>query len=188
MTKSKETVREAVGVFSDYEKLQEAIAVLQGLGFDRRHISVLGSESSLEEAFGKSKVKAEKLEDSPKTPKNPNIAPEEVGVAQGVLVGGGMLTGIAIVAMALGLTTITGPMAILIAIGGGSGAAVGGMLAKLLGDKYAEHYQKQIDAGGAVLWILVEDKSFEKKALDTLKKYKAQDIHVHEVSVKSRQG
>jgi hypothetical protein len=45
-------VREAVGVFESAEKFQEAIDELMSSGFDRAEISLLASESAVEQKLG----------------------------------------------------------------------------------------------------------------------------------------
>lgn len=67
MQNSTETpgVREAVGVFESAEKFQEAIDELISSGFDRAEISLLASESAVEQKLGDKYKKVSELEDGP---------------------------------------------------------------------------------------------------------------------------
>lgn len=102
-----QTIREAVGIFDDYDQMEKAIEALQEDGFGRRHISVLGSEAAVKEKFGARHVKTELLEDHPNAPRSPDIKKEELGIAQGVLVGGGLFTGVVAAVIASGGLSIT---------------------------------------------------------------------------------
>ena len=163
MTKKFRNTREAVGVFHNFNEMQKAIAELEISGFERRHISVLGSETAMREKFGRTQEKPEQLENHPEAPRSPNVAPEEVGVAQGVIVVGSTAIGIAAAAIASGGFAIPGAAITSVIVGGVGGTVVGGILAKVLGDKYADFFQKQIDKGGLLLWVQTENAEKEKK-------------------------
>lgn len=171
-------MHEIVAVFRELEKMQDAIGELEVNGFNRLDISVLGNERDLKKAFGKSVPGTKQLEDNSNTPKSSNIAGEELGIAQGVIIGGGLLAGVAAVAITAGATLALGSVALLV-LGGGSGAAIGGFLAKMLGDKYAAFFQQQIDSGGLLLWVRTHSKADEERASAVCKKYGAHDVHVH---------
>lgn len=182
-TDAVEAVREAVGIFDDYDQLEQAIEALQVGGFARHHISVLGSDGAVKERFGAPHVQTGLLEDHPDAPRSPDIKKEELAIAQGALMSGGMLTGMAAAFIAAGGLAVPGLLATVL-IAGTGGTAVGAVLAKLLGDKHAEFFQKQIDHGGLLLWVATPDVAAEGKAREILKRYGARDIHVHELPVK----
>jgi hypothetical protein len=181
MTENNVTIREAVGVFDDLEKMQEAIAELETLGFERRHISVLGSEAAMKDTFGKPQKSPEKLEDNSNAPRSANIAPEDVGVAQGVIVGGGTAAGIAAAVVASGGLLVPGAAITSVIVGGVGGVAVGSVFAKILGDKYSEFFQKQIDKGGLLLWVQTDTIEKENTASKVLQEYGAEDVHIHDI-------
>src|SRR5688572_2729221 len=94
MTNEPETTREAVGIFKDDAKLQAAISELCLEHFERYDISVLGSESAIRKKFSKEHQDPHELADNPATPRGINVAPEELGVAKGVVIGSSVLAGV----------------------------------------------------------------------------------------------
>jgi hypothetical protein len=171
-------MHEIVAVFRELEKMQEAIGELEVNSFNRLDISVLGNERNLKKVFGKSVPSTKQLEDNSNTPKSSNIAGEELGIAQGVIIGGGLVIGVAAVAVAVGAKLALGSVTLLI-LGAALGAVIGGFLAKMLGSKYAAFFQQQIDSGGLLLWVRTHSKADEVKASAICKKYGAHDVHVH---------
>jgi hypothetical protein len=177
-----QSIREAVGVFHQYANLEHAIDELGISGFSRPQISVLGSEKAVEENFGEPSVKTRFLEDNPNAPRSPNIKVEELGIAQGVLIGGGIITGaMAGIILAGGvnspnITTIVSLTAI-------SGGIAGFLIAMFLRKKYFEFFQHQISKGGLLLWVKTENQQMEAKAQEIFKKYGAKDIHIHTISL-----
>lgn len=172
--------REVVGVFSDAEKLQAAIKELGAAHFSRHQISVLGNEHDIKEKFGTSRVSSENLEDHPQAPHSANIAPEEVGVAQGALVATGILTGAAAAIIASGGMALPG-MIVTTLIAGVGGSAIGAILATLLGEKYAGFFAEQVEKGGILLWVQVPTPERESRAMRILSDYGARDVHVHDI-------
>ncbi len=172
-------VREAVGLFQDHDKMQDAINELETSGFARREISVLGSEEAVKERYGTKHMPPEALEDAPNVPRSPKPKPEEVGIAQGVLIGGGAYVGVVAAVLATGGAAIPA-MVTTAAIGGLGGGAVGGVLAKVLGDEYSDFFERQIESGGLLLWVKTPDKEKEEKAQAILKEYGAEDVHIHQ--------
>jgi hypothetical protein len=171
------SVREAVGIFDGYDQMEKTIEALQRDGFGRHQISVLGSEAAVKEKFGARHVKTELVEDHPDAPRSPNIKKEELRLAQGLPVGGGLLTGVvAAVIMSGGGVAVPGIVTTAVVTGAG-GTVVGAYLAKLLGDKYAEFFQNQINQGGLLLWINTPNMAMEAKAIAILKQHGARDVH-----------
>ena len=68
------------------------------------------------------------------------------------------------------------------AIGGLGGGAVGGLLAKVLGDEYSDFFERQIKSGGLLLWVKTPTREKEEKAQKILKEFDASDVHVHQFS------
>jgi len=174
-------VREAVGLFHDHAQLQQAINELELTGFERRKISVLGGEKSLESIYGHKHVPSHLLEDDPKTPREAKPKPEEVGIAQGALIGGGVYLGVVASLIAVGATAV--PALVTAAASGAvGGGAVGGALAKMLGDDYADFFERQIEKGGILLWVITETTEEEDKAQRVMKDFGADHVHVHSIS------
>ncbi len=174
------SIREAVGVFSAPEALEDAISAMEMAGFGRHQLSVLGSEKSLRERFGGTQIEVTSLEDHPHAPRSPDIKLEELGLGQGVLIGGGMMTGVLAAIVMAGGNMLPG-LVPMILIGTASGGAIGAILAKMLGERYAEFFQRQIDEGGLLLWVYITDETMERLALDILSRYGARHIHTHDL-------
>ena len=173
--------REMVGVFDDLTAMQEAIAELGAEGFGRHQISVLGSDAAMKERFGITRLDAHTLEDNPDAPRSPNVSPQEVGVAQGVLVGGGIYTGMAAAVIASGGAMAPAAILSTVVLGAGGGL-VGAALAKVLGDEYTRFFNNQVENGGMLLWVQTPGSTEEEKARRILGKHGARDIHVHDLA------
>ncbi|MET0155397.1 MAG: hypothetical protein ABW189_04760 [Rickettsiales bacterium] len=175
-------VREAVGVFGSADALQRAVDALESAGFERRLISVLGSDAALRERFGTVEISSQLLEDHPDAPRSPDVKKEELGVGQGVLIGGGMFLGIVAAALATGGAALgEGATASLALVAGAvGGAAIGAASAKLLGDRYAAFFKRRLDRGGLLLWAATPSPHEEEVAKAILAQCGATDVHVHE--------
>lgn len=173
-------VREAVGVFKTADAFQDAIDELLSSGFDHADLSLMASEQTVEEKLHHKYQKVSELEDEPAVPRIAYIAPESVGDAEGALIGGLLLIGVGVGAILVSAgalaTAITG-----VALGGGAGALIGSVLAKLVGDHHARYLQDQLDHGGLLLWVRTWHEHDEKRAVDILKKHAGADVHVHSV-------
>ncbi len=175
-------VREAVGVFDNADRLQEAIDDLMTHGFDQAEISLLARESAVEEKLGHRYSKVSELEDDSKVPRGAYISPESFGAAQGAVIGGLMYVGAGLLLgpVAAAGATLAG-MAAAAAIGGGVGGLFGASLAKLIGERHARHIEEQLKHGGLLLWVRVRDDEREKRAVEILSRRSGRDVHVHEV-------
>ena len=81
-------VREAVGVFETEEALQVAIDDLLSHGFDRAEISLLAASESVEQKLGHTYRKVAEVEDDISAPRIAYVAEEDVGAAEGAVIGG----------------------------------------------------------------------------------------------------
>jgi hypothetical protein len=174
------SVPEAVAVFDDVDALYAAIDELQMSGFNRSEISMLANEKTVEEKLGTAFWRAEKLEDEPDAPRRPYFSEESIGAAEGSLLSAPAY--VAAVATAGALTTPAGSIATAIAgaaLAGGAGAAVGGLLAWLVGKGHAEYLQNQINHGGLLLWVRTRDQDQQGRAVEILKRHSGRDVHVH---------
>ena len=71
------------------------------------------------------------------------------------------------------------------ALAGGAGGLIGGILAKLIGDRHAHHLQEQLEHGGMLLWVRTRDAAHEQRAINVLKKHSGRDVHVHAIPASS---
>lgn len=175
-----QSIREAVGLFHDHDKMQDAINELEMSGFGRREISVLGSEEAIKKKYGTKHVPPRALEDNPDVPRSSKPKPEEVHMAQGALIGGGVYIGVAAAVVAIGGGVAIPALVTTAAVGGVSGGVVGGLLAKLLGDEYAGFFRRQLESGGLLLWVKTPTREKEERAQKILKEYNAEDVHIHQ--------
>jgi len=174
------TVREAVGVFDSPARMEEAIDELLSSGFDRAELSLLAGEEAVEEKLGHRYEKAGEMEDDAAVPRTAYVANEEIGDAQGWLVGGLMYVGA--VATTGAVVASGGTLAAVIAgavLAGGAGTLIGGALAKWVGDRHADYLQEQIDRGGLLLWVRTWNEEDERRAVDILSRHCGQDVHLH---------
>lgn len=176
------TQTEAVAVFHDAGSLQGAIDALLNAGFDHAELSVLASEKVVKERLGHDYKSTAELEDDPDVPRVEELPDETVGNAQGGIIAAAAyfpaVIGSLVVASSGG--TLLGAVAVA-AVAGGTGAAVGATLAKLIGSTHAKHMDEHIAHGGLLLWVRTHDVEHEAKALEILRRQGGEDVHLHEI-------
>ncbi|MEQ9487414.1 MAG: hypothetical protein RIM72_00290 [Alphaproteobacteria bacterium] len=177
---SEANVREAVGVFNNADSLVAAIDELQSSGFDRAEISLLASESAVQEKLGHMYEKVSDLEDDPAAPRTAYVSTESIGDAKGSLIGGLIYVG---AMAAVGSIVASGGSLGIALIGatalGGTGGFIGAILAEWVGKHHADFLQEQLDHGGLILWVRTRDETHEKRATKILSSHSAYDVHVH---------
>lgn len=170
-----ESIREAVGVFPDVDKMQAAIQDLQRHGFMRQEFSVLAGEAA-------GKKEAREIADDPKTPRTAFIGQETFGIAGGVSISVPLYVTAAIAA---GVTIAAGgsvPMGIFAAVLGGSvGAAAGLLVALLLERRRKKWLEGQMEHGGLLLWVNLRTPDMDKKARKILRRHDGHYVHVHKL-------
>lgn len=174
---------EAVGVFDRERDLERAVDALLGAGFDRADLSLLASAQAVTERLGYADWQVRRLEDDPRTPTVAYASGESRGDGEGAVLGVPMYV---IGVTAAGLTAAAGgPLATAIAataLGMGTGAALGGVLAHLIGQRHVEHVENQLVHGGLLLWVRADAPGDDDRAVEILKANGARDVHVHTVS------
>ena len=124
-------------------------------GFDRSALSVLGCSSGIAQKLGVKKC--EQLMDNPRAQRGINIAPEEIGVAEGVIIGVAILMSL-VIAFLINGSLIT-PNATKIAITACLiGLVVGLFVIKLIDFAYTQYLHNQIKKGGIILWVEASEK------------------------------
>lgn len=173
-------LREAVAVFDTADTLQEAVDDLMSSGFDRTELSLLAAEHAVEEKLGHKYEKVAELEDEPNTARCCYVSTESIGDAEGALIGGPLYVA---ACLAAGVVLASGGTMAAAIIGaslaGGAGGFIGGILAKLVGERHARHLQEQLEHGGLLLWVRTRDDAHEKRAVEILEKHSGRDVHVH---------
>ena len=165
------TVREAVGIFSSPEALQDAIDELLSSGFHRAELSL-----ACERARRGEKASSPIREGGPvfrqfNDSRAAYVSTEAIGDAQGGLIGGLMYVGATVAAG--GIVASGGTVAAVIvaaALAGGVGGLIGSILAKWVGDHHSHYLQEQMDRGGLLLWVNTRDVALEERAVEILKK------------------
>ena len=176
-----QTIREAVGVFDDPEKLNAAIAELEFTAFPRQDISVLGGSGNVEKQFGTPAVNPLLVEDNPDAPRVAPIRPEEKALGAAVMIGGAAYFGGCTAAIIAASTSKWGILAA-ITVGSAIGAVLGAIVALLVGAWMSRRIKKQIKNGGLVLWVRTPGPRREKLAREILRKYGGKDIHIHDIT------
>lgn len=177
-SQSNKTESEAVGLFHEAGALQDAIDELLVSGFGRETISLLASETAIEDKLHRHFRSVAELEDDPAVPRAAYVAPESIGDAQGGLIGGfTYLAGVP----AAGFIAASGGTLIAIATAavaaGAMGAAFGTLLSSALGQTMAARVQEHLDHGGLLIWVRTWNHDHEARALDILTKHGAVDVH-----------
>lgn len=180
MDENSEAIREAVGVFPSTDGLQAAIDELLSSGFHRADLSLLAGGDAANEKLALGLTSVRTLEDDPSVPRSAYISPEAIGDAQGGLVGGLVYAGATVAASAVVVSGGTIFAAIVaVTLASGAGGVVGALLAKWLGDHHGRYLESQIEHGGLLLWVRTRDAKAEERALNILRKYSSQDVHIH---------
>ena len=174
-----EMSREAVGIFHSPEGLQGAIDELLSSGFHRAELSLLASEAAVVEKLGHMYRKVDVLADDPDVPRAAYVAGEDIGDAEGGIIGGLVYVGATVGAIAASGGTL---LAVIVAaaLAGGAGGLIGSVFAKWVGSHHAHYLQEQLERGGLLLWVRTRDPSREARAVAILGKYSAEKVHVHD--------
>ncbi|WP_417320635.1 hypothetical protein [Emcibacter sp.] len=176
------TISEAVGVFNDVRSMQAAIDDLQEHGFMRQELSVLAGDKAIEEKLGHIYQRVEEAEDDPEAPRTVFVPLEDVGDAEGALIGTPLYiaaTSATAITVATGGTLLAAILAA--AAAGAVGAAIGTIFAGLLAKNYADDIQDHLDHGGFLLWVNLRSPELGDKAREILARHSAHDVHLHEI-------
>jgi hypothetical protein len=178
------TLREAVGLFHEPEKLNSALSELQSSGFDRAEISLLAREGILDGGAAKDYPDTRDTEDDPDAPRQAVVA--ETDVRQVRTLGTSMAAVVAAFA-AVGITIFSGGAAAAaltaaVAAGGGAGA-LGYALGQRAGQSDDDGIRQQIEHGGVLVWIRTRDAEHEKRAKEILSRHGATAVQILDTPV-----
>jgi hypothetical protein len=169
-------IREAVAVFDDPVKLENAVSELQSNGIDRSELSFLAHTSLADSRHGDS----QRLADDPATPREPAVT--DTDIRQGRVLGTSLAAAVAGL-IAAGFTVATGGIAAAAlaaaAAAGGVGAA-GAFVGRKVGEDEASFLDAQLERGGVLLWVRTGDCDAERRALEVLRRYAAH-VRLHDV-------
>ena len=171
--------REAVAVFDDVAAFETAVEELLAAGFSRDALSMLAGEETVEKKLGHRYRRVEELEDDPEAPRTAfvslrDLAERETTVWNSVTILPTLIAAGTVVATA-------GPLAAAIIGAAVGGAALATVLAHWMDDRHARWLEEQLERGGILLWVRIDDPEQERRALAILARHAAQDVHVHEL-------
>jgi hypothetical protein len=173
-------VREAVAVFQTEKDMQSAIDELLTRGFNRAEISLLASTQAVEKKLGHKFQSVRDLEDDPDVATIAYATTESSGAAEGAVIAS--LTYVGALAAFVPVVAGGGALAaalIALAVGGGSGVAIGTLLARMIDQRHADYIADELSHGGLVLWVRTWNEADEVVATQILKAHSGQDVHVH---------
>ncbi len=183
MDQAATTIREAVGVFHDPDKLNGAISDLSGAGVDRAEMSILAREGYLDGDLAKPYADMRNAEDDPNAPRHAVYADTDVRQTRTLLTS--MASVIAAFA-ASGAVVATGGAAlaaIAAAVGAGGGIGViGALIGKRGGDEQQKYLEEQLSHGGILLWVKITDPANEARIRAILTRHAAADVHARDVT------
>ena len=180
-------IQEVVGVFDTPAHLEAAVGRLGIAGFDRAAMSVLGAERPQTDEPDKNGADAAPrsigdISDDPSTPTTAFVSDVSRGDARGVATAVPLLIGGFGAAWAVAATGGALVFAIGATVAGGAVAAgLGALLYHAVARRHADAIQAQMAGGGLILWVRVEDKATEERALDVLRECGAGSIHTHTI-------
>ena len=140
---SDKTQTEAVGVFHGAESLQSAADTLLISGFDRADLSLLAGQATVEKKLGHAYRSVAELEDDPRVETMAYAAGDSLTEAKAATVGGLFFVGAMAAAGAVVASGGTLAAAIIGALAaGGTGGAIGAVLARFMGQHHADALQR----------------------------------------------
>src|SRR5262245_28434700 len=175
-------IREAVGVFHDEKALQAAADALLIAGFDQCHLSLLAGQRTVETKLGHRYERVAELEDDPAVPTRAFDDVDSRTESKAAIVGGLFYVGAVAAAGTIVASGGTAAAALIAAtLAGGGGGLIGAALAQFLEHRHAHRLQEQIDHGGLLLWVRTPTADDEARAVDILRAFEADDVHVHDL-------
>ncbi len=171
-----ETIRETVAVFDDIESLNKAVMELESTAFPRQDISVIDGRAMHNDSVVKG---APKPEDNPDVPRTILIRPEEKAIGIGVIIGGGLYAGVVTGVLVTGISAPFDELVMAGLFGGGFGAALGALVAYLLGHYYNNVLREQIRKDQMVLWVRTPEIVQQQAASEIMRRHGGRRVHVH---------
>lgn len=176
------TVREVVAVFHSADDLEAAIDKLASSGFARQNISVMASHDTIAQKLGHHFEQVKTIEDDARVPSAYFARKADVAGAQAAAIGLplyiGSTAGALAVAATGGALALTAAAA---AAGGLAGAGIGAIFAKAIGEHHAKTVQSNLEAGGILAWVRIDNEDEERTATQVLSESGGADIHTHEI-------
>lgn len=177
-----QTMTEAVAVFHDIARLQDAVDELLTRGFDHAELSILSSREDMLDRLARRRITVSHLEDDPAAPRSSFIPEESYGDAEGailaILVYLAAMLGIVVAASAGGSLFTISASAV---AAGASGGLFGLTLAALFRRTRSRKIFGLLEHGGLLLWVRTHNSHNEQLALEILQRHSAEDVHLHQI-------
>lgn len=178
------SIREAVGIFNDPERLREAIAALLGAGIKREELGLLASEKVVEESLSDFYIRTNPAADSAQSPAIAFVERDSVGVAGNSLGGGLFFIGTSgVMGGAVASAAVLGG-ALLAAVGGVVAVGVvGALVAKVIHQSDADYLQQQVDEGRLLLFVRIAAAGREAEVLHILEQHTGTAAKLYDIPI-----
>jgi hypothetical protein len=181
-----ETVREAIGVFSEAQRLKRAIDDLLANGFQNDQLGILASEITVKQQLGAFYDRTNATDDPQQAPAIEFVGREALGEARESMGGSVYFVGSTGVAGAIIASTAAFGGALAAAIGGLLGVGlVGALVASVIHQSDADELQSRVDEGHILLFVRLPHGEREQQAKEILERHSATPARVLEVPIKS---
>jgi hypothetical protein len=179
-------VREVVGTVKSRETLDRLVTELTRSGFDRADIDLMASRMTVMRALGAYYSAPVAAAEHPDAPRREFIEPDDE-TSTTALVFGTLMT-IGTLAAALPIVASGGALAAAAAAALAGGAAAAG-LAKVIKNRLVSSgesidLEDELRMSGLVVLVRVRDAEREHMAQEIMRRYGAENVHVHEVELK----
>ena len=173
-------VREAVGVFFDADKLQEAIDELLSSGFDHKQIGLLAGEHTVRGTLGHLYEEANVSAGDAESPRVAFVRKQSLGDALHAWLGSLFFAGATTAAgAAVASAAVLGGAVVSAAAGAVAIGAIGAALAAIIHEGDAEYLEQQVDEGHVLLFVRTPDTAHEKLATEILAKHSGFDVKIY---------
>lgn len=175
-------IHEVAALFIDAHDLEVAVQDLLTHGFDHGDVALLAGEHTVRQRLGHRIADSRAAADDPATPRRGWIEPESRTQWQSAIAA---MLGYVGAVTAVGLTFATGGAAAAAIgaalVGAGGGAGLGAGLARVFDQRLAHELERQITAGGILLWVRCRETAGENRAREILARHGAQHVHAHTI-------
>ncbi len=178
---SASTVREAVGIFFDSERLHEAVDELVSSGFDFVDLGLLAGQYTVKQRLGDFYSQINESADSAEGPSTAFVADKAMGDTVHAILGTLFFVGTTAASGAVVASAAVLGGSLLPAVAGAAGlGAIGGALSLIIHQSDAEHLEEQVDEGHLLLFVRTRDHDKEAKAIEILSRHGAYEAKVYE--------
>lgn len=175
-------IREVVGVFHDAQAMEKAADALAAAGLFENKINFLGAREAIETKLGGKYEPVEKMVDDPKVTGKAFVPRANREVATAAVFGLPIYVAAMAGSLAVLATGGAAAMALAAAAGGaGLGAGIGALLAYSFDEGHSEKLAQEIEAGGLLVWVEVNDDKEEEIAQRILREHGATHVYAHSI-------